>query len=237
MSDRWPSSSGRLRTWPVGLALVGLLFGLVGCVSGQVPRTTEPPTTASSTPWPMTPTPRATATRPPRPTATRRPSPTPPPTPTLPTGAAFACIPADAQRVSARVLQVFDGDTIAVKIGYQVFRIRYQGIDTPETKRRGDEPAHPWGQAAKRRNRELVSGKQVTLVWDPRSEDHDHYGRLLRYVIVDDVFVNYVLLQEGLAWYYPAEHACGPQFLAAEAEARGAKRGLWSGATPTPPGP
>jgi len=216
-----------------GLLMVGVLVLLTACTKSS----TAPSLTAArgQNPIPQpTATAVATATRTPRPTATRRPSPTPRPTPTLPTGPEFACIPPDAPRVSARVLQVHDGDTITVKIGYQVYRIRYQGIDTPETKRRGDEPAHPWGLAAKRRNQELVSGKWVTLVWDPHSEDHDHYGRLLRYVIVDDVFVNYQLLKEGLAWYYATDHACGPQFLAAEAEARAAKRGLWSGATPTP---
>ncbi|NPA05946.1 MAG: thermonuclease family protein, partial [Chloroflexi bacterium] len=163
-----------------------------------------------------------------------RPTRTPPPTPTLPAGDVFSCIPPNAPRVRARVIQVYDGDTISVQMGYQVARVRYQGIDTPETKERRGEPPHPWGEAAKRRNRELVSGKWVTLVWDPNSEDRDHYGRLLRYVIVDDVFVNDTLLREGLAWYYPSEHACSAQFLQAEAEARAARRGLWSGATPTP---
>lgn len=213
--------------WPWRMVLLLVMFALGACTASR-PSTTPRVSATEAAPSP-------TPTRTPRPTATRRPSPTPPPTPTLPSGPDFACIPADAPRVRARVLQVHDGDTITVKIGYQVYRIRYQGIDTPETKRRGDEPAHPWGMAAKRRNQELVSGKWVTLAWDPNSEDHDRYGRLLRYVLVDDVFVNLQLLREGLAWYYVTDHACGPAFLAAEAEARGAKRGLWSGATPTPP--
>ncbi len=221
--------------WPMVVAL--LLLGIEACVAkarSTAPAPTPSPVAVNS----PTIAPPARSTRSPsptpRPTATRRPSPTPRPTPTLPTGPDFACIPPDAPRVAARVLQVYDGDTIAVKIGFQVYRVRYEGIDTPETKRRGDEPAHPWGLPAKRRNQELVSGKVVTLVRDPNAEDRDHYGRLLRYVIVDDVFVNYQLLKEGLAWYYVTDHACGPQFLAAEAEARAARRGLWSGATPTP---
>jgi len=210
-----------------------LMLALAACVTtSRAPSSTAGP--AESPSPESSATPASTATRTPRPTATHRATPTPPPTPTLPAGPEFACIPPDAPRVRARVLQVYDGDTIAVKMGFQVARVRYQGIDTPETKRRGDEPAHPWGLAAKRRNQELVSGKWVTLVWDPRSEDHDHYGRLLRYVIVDDVFVNYQLLKEGLAWYYVTDHACGPAFLEAEAEARAARRGLWSGMTPTP---
>ncbi len=223
----------RRASWMWRLTLIVAVGLLAACTRAAATPSPTPPATATEA---ASATPTVTPTRTPRPTATRRPSPTPRPTPTLPTGPAFECIPPDAPRVTARVLQVHDGDTITVKIGYQVYRIRYQGIDTPETKRRGDEPAHPWGIPAKRRNQELVSGKMVTLVWDPNSEDHDHYGRLLRYVIVDDVFVNYQLLKEGLAWYYVTDHACGPQFLAAEAEARAAKRGLWSGATPTPVG-
>ncbi|NPA27114.1 MAG: thermonuclease family protein [Chloroflexi bacterium] len=205
-----------LRFLSLLVSLMALGFGGMACTRAEAPAP------------PASPTPTL------RPRATRRPTRTPAPTPTLPSGDVFACIPEDAPRVRARVIQVYDGDTISVQMGVQVARVRYQGVDTPETKERRGEPPHPWGEAAKRRNRELVSGKWVTLVWDPRSEDRDHYGRLLRYVIVDDVFVNDTLLREGLAWYYPSEHACSAQFLQAEAEARAAKRGIWSGATPTP---
>ncbi len=200
-------------------------------------RPTAVPTPTSVLPTPTDTLPPATASPTPSPTATTEPSPTPSPTgeptPTLPPGPEFACIPADAPRWEARVLQVIDGDTIRVFLNRQVFTVRYLGIDTPEVTR-GRKPAHPWGPAATRRNRELVGGKRVLLVADPTANDRGYYGRLLRYIIVDGIFVNRVLLEEGLAWVYPAPHACEEDFLRAEWEARKARRGLWSRATPTP---
>ncbi len=169
------------------------------------------------------------------PTATGTAAPSPAPTPTLPPGPDFACIPPDAPRQVAKVLRVIDGDTITVFMDRRVYTIRYLGIDTPETKK-GTKPAHPWGPPAHRRNRELVGGKTVLLVEDPRSDKVGYYGRLLRYVIVDGIFVNKVLVEEGLARLYPAPHSCEADFIAAKERAKAAGLGIWSHATPTPIG-
>jgi len=161
----------------------------------------------------------------PTPTQTPAPSRTPKPTPTLPAGEDFACLPAGGERVSGIVAGVIDGDTIVVQIGFQQFTVRYIGIDTPET---GIVPAERMGVEARSRNRELVSGERVTLVSDPEVGETDIYDRLLRYAIVDSVFVNAVLVREGLARYYAGENACGALFFAAETEARSDHVGIWS---------
>jgi micrococcal nuclease len=96
---------------------------------------------------------------------------------------------------SGAVLSVIDGDTITVRIGEVEEKVRYIGIDTPEPYRDG-KPAC-FSHEATDKNKQLVEGKEVTLVAD--REDRDAYGRLLRYVYVGDVFVNKVLLDEGYA--------------------------------------
>jgi len=214
-----------------GCIVVALLvagFLLAAC---QVPR---PAPTATETALPSPSQPTETPV-PPSSSPTSSPSPTSAasPTPTLPAGPEFACIPPDAPRQVAKVLQVVDGDTIRVFMNRQVFTVRYLGIDTPETKK-GTKPAHPWGPAATRRNRELVGGKTVLLVADPYADDIDRYGRLLRYVLAGNVFVEKVLVKEGLAWVYPAYNSCQDDLLALEREAKLARRGVWSRATPTP---
>ena len=45
---------------------------------------------------------------------------------------------------------------------------------------------------------ELVAGKEVRLEKDKTGRDK--YGRLLRYVYVDDVFVNKKLVRDGFAY-------------------------------------
>lgn len=120
----------------------------------------------------------------------------------------------------ARVVRVIDGDTIEIAGGYHV---RYIGIDTPEVYPQTDY----YGIEAWDKNRELVEGKMVTLERDV--SDKDRYGRLLRYVYVDGIFVNAELVRLGyaVAFSYPPDIEHQELFLRFEEEAREAERGLW----------
>jgi len=90
----------------------------------------------------------------------------------------------------ALVISVIDGDTIELQGGR---RVRYLGIDTPE-------PGEYYADEATARNIELVEGKIVELQSGKR--DEDEYGRLLRYVYVDGIFVNAELVAQGYATAY-----------------------------------
>jgi micrococcal nuclease len=96
---------------------------------------------------------------------------------------------------TVEVVEVIDGDTIRVLVDGQIESVRYIGIDTPEPYSKGDPEC--FSLEASQRNRELVEGQEVTLVSD--TEDRDKYGRLLRYVYVDEVLINEVLISEGYA--------------------------------------
>lgn len=96
----------------------------------------------------------------------------------------------------ARVISVYDGDTITVEIDGERYRVRYIGVNTPELSN-GSTPAQVCGEEAARANRELVDGQIVTLVKDV--SETDRFDRLLRYVYLDDVFVNLWLVENGWA--------------------------------------
>ena len=129
----------------------------------------------------------------------------------------------------AEVVQVIDGDTIVVWIDDQEKIIRYIGIDTPEPYR-DTEPAC-FSLEASLKNQELVKGGTVRLESD--SEDTDRYDRLLRYVYVDDMFVNAELVRCGYAKRMPIKPNIAHQeeFAKLEREARAQNLGLW-GACP-----
>ncbi len=82
-------------------------------------------------------------------------------------------------------------------------------------------------------NANLVLQKSVILVQD--ISETDPYDRLLRYVIVDDIFVNLELVRMGYAKAitFPPDTACADQFAAAEQEALASRSGPWE-ATQTP---
>ncbi|MDD9955710.1 MAG: thermonuclease family protein [Anaerolineaceae bacterium] len=128
------------------------------------------------------------------------------PTPTPPVGE------------QARVLRVIDGDTIEVSLNRRNRRVRYIGINTPER----DEPC---SNAATAANRRLVGGRDVTLVRG--AEETDRYGRLLRYIYADGVFVNEALVREGFAenFVWEPNTRFVDRFRALEAEAQSAGRG------------
>jgi micrococcal nuclease len=127
----------------------------------------------------------------------------------------------------ARVTRIVDGDTIVVKVQGRDYKVRYIGMDTPETTdpRR---PAQYFGKEAADKNRELVEGKMVILEKDV--SEMDRYGRLLRYVWVEGVMVNAEMVRLGYArsYTYPPDVKYQDVFATLEKEARENKRGLWA---------
>ncbi|MBI2476272.1 MAG: thermonuclease family protein [Candidatus Taylorbacteria bacterium] len=123
-----------------------------------------------------------------------------------------------------RVVRAVDGDTIELEGGE---RVRYIGVDTPETVD-PRKPVQCFGVAASKKNRELVEGKTVRLEKD--ITDRDKYNRLLRYVWLGDVLVNQELVAQGFAksYSYPPDVKYQSQFVAAEKQARESKLGLWA---------
>ncbi len=132
-----------------------------------------------------------------------------------------------------KVTRVIDGDTIEIEGGE---RIRYIGIDTPETVD-PRKPVQCFGVEASNKNKELVEGKMVRLETD--ITDRDKYNRLLRYVWVGDTFVNLELVKQGFAYSYsyPPDIKYQDRFLKAQQEAREAKRGLWNACPVNTTGP
>src|SRR4051794_29543591 len=83
----------------------------------------------------------------------------------------------------ARVLRVVDGDTIKVRLDDgSTERVRYIGIDTPESVK-PNTPVQCFAKKASHYNASLVAGRAVTLRMD--AEARDRYGRLLAYVYTD----------------------------------------------------
>ncbi len=124
----------------------------------------------------------------------------------------------------AVVVRVIDGDTIELEDGR---RVRYIGIDTPETVH-PEKDVECYGPEATARNRELVEGKNVEL--QAGVEESDRYGRLLRYVHVDGRFVNALLVAEGYAHASPFgnERRFRQVFAQLEQYSQLRDRGMWA---------
>lgn len=128
--------------------------------------------------------------------------------------------------VEARVVRAVDGDTIVVRLDGRDQRLRYIGVNTPESVDPRRE-VQCFGKEAAERNRELVEGRQVWLEKDV--SETDQYGRLLRYVYADGRLVNAALIREGYGRVvtFPPDVRLVDELRQLEREARTARRGLW----------
>ncbi len=117
----------------------------------------------------------------------------------------------------AEVKRVLSGHKIKLESGEELI---YAGIRSPY-------PHESMSEEAKRRNVELVEGKTIRMHFEPR--ERDRKDRLLAYVTVDGIFVNKTLVAEGLAYVRltPDTKRYADELLAAQAEARQQKKGLW----------
>lgn len=160
---------------------------------------------------------------------------------------AVATVPdsAHADTFRATVTSVQDGDSLTVRSGPRgagrLLRIRLAGIDAPESKQ-------PFGQAARDSLKAQVDKREVALA----CHKQDRYQRRVCRVQVvapsglasqghpnaDDV--NREQLKRGMAWHDIRHQGELPQAVReadarAEAQARAARRGLFSQPGPTPP--
>jgi micrococcal nuclease len=144
------------------------------------------------------------------------------PCPTCPTSVEK---PSDAQ--TWFVLRVIDGDTLVARLeGSAIERketVRLLNVNTPEKDEPGFEEA---GEALKA----LVRGGTIALEFaQPNVEKRDGFGRLLAFVLAEGANANVEMVRQGWSKLYTkyGKGRLHAQFVAAESEARAAKRGLW----------
>ncbi|MFH0856283.1 MAG: lamin tail domain-containing protein, partial [bacterium] len=137
-----------------------------------------------------------------------------------------------------KVKYVIDGDTIELQDGR---RVRYIGIDTAELNGSGSEDDECLAWVAREKNRILLEqSKDIKLVKDIGA-DKDKYGRLLRYVYGNTIFINETLAREGLAKSFICKSYMSDcpvmedairinEIINAEKEAQSFKRGIYSNA-------
>ncbi len=134
-----------------------------------------------------------------------------------------------------KIVKVVDGDTVDVDVTGKTERVRLIGINTPETVD-PRKPVECFGKEASNKAKEVLTGKMVRLEADPTQSNLDKYGRLLRYIFLEDgTDFNEMMISEGYAYEYTYDvpYKYQTQFKAAQKAASDAGKGLWAeGACP-----
>lgn len=131
------------------------------------------------------------------------------------------------------VSKVVDGDTINVEpFPDGEDSIRLLGIDTPETNYHGHSQGAHAEAASAFLKQQIKPGDTVTIETD--FEERDKYGRVLAYVIKDDINMNIKLVAEGMAvpyQIYPNLKFIG-KINQAAVDSRNAELGIWDPNSP-----
>ena len=125
-----------------------------------------------------------------------------------------------------KVFKVYDGDTITLLSpeGDRKYKIRFYGIDAPET-------SQPYGSESAKALADMIDGKFVTV----RVVDVDPYQRHVGKVYCGDLYVNLEMARKGMAWHYEAYAPRDYDIRQAQQTAQRSGLGLWEQQRPQPP--
>ena len=146
--------------------------------------------------------------------------------------------PGNQDFVQAVIVRAVDGDTAVVKVDGQERRVRFLGVDTPETVH-PNKPVQFFGKEASNFTKESLNGRRVWLEYDANPQDR--YGRHLAYIwlnnpktinessIRENMF-NAKLLLGGYAkvMIIKPNKRYESEFKKFQEEARRARLGVWS---------
>jgi micrococcal nuclease len=131
------------------------------------------------------------------------------------------------------IVQVIDGDTVEISKDCKAVRVRFIGINTPETVD-ARKPVECFGKEASDHAKHILSNKDVEIEADPTQGTYDKYGRLLGYVILPDgTNFNKIMIEQGYAYEdtYDKPYQYQAEFRQAQDDAKQNQRGLWSPST------
>lgn len=114
----------------------------------------------------------------------------------------------------SNLTRIVDGDTIVTDLG----KVRLLGVNTPEKNQYYHDEAVDFLNQ--------YYGKQIQM--EKTTEDKDMYGRLLRYIFYNNVFINEEIIKNGNAHFYTYNEDKYTEVLRkAEQEARDKQIGIW----------
>lgn len=136
-------------------------------------------------------------------------------------------------RVRCELVRVVDGDTLVVNYEGTEVKVRFIGIDTPESVHSDEGKNTEFGTLASEYTKFLLEGEEfVYLEFD--IENMDEYGRYLAYVYLTDSSnfansLNYVLVESGYAVNkeYPPNLKYADELADACLYAKEQEAGLW----------
>ena len=136
----------------------------------------------------------------------------------------------DANKIKVELVETVDGDTAKFKMNGKQITVRFLGINTKETvdPEIGEEA---WGKEASDFTKEkLKNATKIELEFDSSADKKDKYDRYLAWIWGDDVLLQNLLVEKGLAENYMLQNNYKYVGMLQESEevAKNNKLGIWS---------
>ncbi len=133
-------------------------------------------------------------------------------------------VPVSQTVLVGRAIKIVDGDTFDLLVGSMTYRIRLNGIDTPER-----------GQSFYKNAKDALGAWCRLQPLTVKYKSKDRNGRLLGDVYTTNGhWINLKLVEEGMAWHFK-KYSTDKILSAAEIKARANKIGLWKEINPVAP--
>lgn len=139
----------------------------------------------------------------------------------------------ETNKIEVELVEAVDGDTAKFKMDGEQIIVRFLGINTKETvdPEIGEEA---WGKEASDFTKEkLKNATKIELEFDSSADEKDKYDRYLAWIWVDDVLLQNLLVEKGLAENYMLQNNYKYAGILQESEetAKNNKIGIWSDET------
>lgn len=136
---------------------------------------------------------------------------------------------------NVELVRCVDGDTAIFKINEINKKVRFLGIDTPESVK-PDFDAEAYGKTASDYTCErLTNAKEIVLEFDDNSDKTDKYDRVLAWVLIDNSLLESELVEKGYAKvkYIYGNYKYVDVLNEKQSIAKNNKLGIWSDYVPT----
>ena len=139
---------------------------------------------------------------------------------------------------NAKVVKIVDGDTIHAKdyMSNKIYKVRLLGIDAPEKDQ-------SYGKRSTNFLKGIIDKKYISIISKPKNNNPfslDRYKRVIGKIVYENKDINYLMLQNGMAWHYKKyknsqSKVDQESYSIVESIASKNSVGLWSASKPIPP--
>ena len=131
---------------------------------------------------------------------------------------------------NAILYKCVDGDTARFIVDKEEIKVRFIGIDSPESVKPNEEVEAYGKEASKYTCNKLKKADKIVLEYEPKIEKNDKYGRVLAYVFVDDKLLEESIVKNGYAKvkYIKPDYKYYNTLINAELKAMKNKKGIYS---------